>query len=69
MEPGSDAASRKELPGDPPQDLDSAFHGKTPKRRIEGLPIYIQAGQYQSNSPLPVNADGGRLVSSERIKT
>lgn len=43
MEPGSDAAYRSQLPGDLPYDFNNAYHGKTPKRSIEGPQICTQA--------------------------
>jgi hypothetical protein len=43
MEPGSDAEYRSQLPGDLPYDFNNAFHGKTPKRSIEGPQICTQA--------------------------
>ncbi len=43
MEPGSDAAWRSQLPGDLPYDFNNAYHGKTPKRSIEGPQICTQA--------------------------
>ncbi len=43
MEPGSDAAYRSQLRGDLPYDFNNAFHGKTPKRSIEGPQICTQA--------------------------
>lgn len=43
MEPGSDAAYRNQLAGDLPYDFNNPFHGKTPKRSIEGPQICTQA--------------------------
>jgi len=43
MEPGSDAAYRSQLPGDLPYDYNNTYHGKTPKRSIEGPQICTQA--------------------------
>ena len=43
MEPGSDAEYRSQLPGDLPYDFNNAYHGKTPKRSIEGPQICTQA--------------------------
>jgi hypothetical protein len=43
MEPGSDAAYRSQLTGDLPYDFNNAYHGKTPKRSIEGPQICTQA--------------------------
>ena len=45
MEPGSDQAYRKELPGDLPYEFGNLHHGKTPKRSIEGPQICTQAKQ------------------------
>jgi hypothetical protein len=43
MEPGSDSEYRSQLPGDLPYDFNSAFHGKTAKRSLEGPQICTQA--------------------------
>jgi hypothetical protein len=43
MEPGSDAAYRSQLTGDLPYDFGNIYHGKTPKRSIEGPQICTQA--------------------------
>ena len=43
MEPGSDEAYRKELPGDLAYEFNNPWHGKTPKRTIEGPQICTQA--------------------------
>lgn len=43
MEPGSDAAYRSRLAGDLAYEFGNAFHGKTPKRSIEGPQICTQA--------------------------
>ena len=43
MEPGSDAAYRSQLQGDLPYDFGNLWHGKTPKRSIEGPQICTQA--------------------------
>jgi len=43
MEPGSDAAYRSQLAGDLPYDFGNAFHGRTPKRSVEGPQICTQA--------------------------
>ena len=45
MEPGSDAAWRNRLRGDLPYDFNNLYHGKTPKRSIEGPQICTQAKQ------------------------
>jgi hypothetical protein len=43
MEPGSDAAYRGQLTGDLPYDFGNSYHGKTPKRSIEGPQICTKA--------------------------
>ena len=43
MEPGSDEAYRDQLKGDLRYDFNNAFHGKIPKRSIEGPQICTQA--------------------------
>lgn len=43
MEPGSDAPWRSQLPGDLPYDFNNAYHGKTPKRSLEGPQLCTQA--------------------------
>jgi hypothetical protein len=43
MEPGSDEAYRDQLPGDLAYTFNNLFHGKTPKRCIEGPQICTQA--------------------------
>jgi len=43
MEPGSDEAYRDKLPGDLPYVFGNAWHGKRPKRSIEGPQICTQA--------------------------
>ncbi|MFN3650225.1 MAG: alpha-L-fucosidase [Armatimonadota bacterium] len=43
MEPGSDAAYRDQLQGDLAYDFNNAYHGKIPKRSIEGPQICTQA--------------------------
>lgn len=43
MEPGSDVAYRKELQGDLAYDFNNSYHGKIPKRSIEGPQICTQA--------------------------
>lgn len=45
MEPGSDEAYRHELKGDLPYQFNNLWHGKTPKRSIEGPQICTQAKQ------------------------
>jgi sialidase-1 len=45
MEPGSDAAYRAALEGDLPYDFDNVYHGKIPKRSIEGPQICTKAGE------------------------
>src|SRR6266850_2097049 len=45
MEPGSDETYRHELKGDLPYEFNNAWHGKTPKRSIEGPQICTQAKQ------------------------
>src|SRR5437870_6745316 len=45
MEPGSDEAYREQLPGDLPYKFNNLYHGKTPKRSIEGPQICTQAKQ------------------------
>lgn len=45
MEPGSDEAYRAQLKGDLPYEFNNAYHGKTPKRSIEGPQICTQAKQ------------------------
>ncbi len=43
MEPGSDAAYRKQLTGDLPYEFNNLVHGRIPKRTIEGPQICTQA--------------------------
>jgi hypothetical protein len=43
MEPGSDEAYRDKLPGDLPYTFNNLYHGKRPKRSIEGPQICTQA--------------------------
>lgn len=43
MEPGSDAAYRKQLTGDLPYEFNNLYHGRIPKRTIEGPQICTQA--------------------------
>jgi len=43
MEPGSDEAYRGQLPGDLAYQFNNLYHGKTPKRSIEGPQICTQA--------------------------
>lgn len=43
MEPGSDETSRDRLPGDLKYEFNNLFHGKRPKRSIEGPQICTQA--------------------------
>ena len=43
MEPGSDEAYREKLPGDLPYLFNNAYHGKRPKRAIEGPQICTKA--------------------------
>ena len=43
MEPGSDEEYRDKLPGDLPYAFNNIFHGKRPKRSIEGPQICTQA--------------------------
>src|SRR5713226_5306749 len=45
MEPGSDEAYRDQLPGDLAYQFNNLWHGKTPKRSIEGPQICTQAKQ------------------------
>lgn len=45
MEPGSDEAYRAQLPGDLPYLFNNRYHGKRPKRSIEGPQICTKAGQ------------------------
>jgi hypothetical protein len=45
MEPGSDEAYRDQLPGDLAYPINNLYHGKTPKRSIEGPQICTQAKQ------------------------
>ena len=45
MEPGSDEAYRDQLPGDLAYQFNNSYHGKTPKRSIEGPQICTQARQ------------------------
>ncbi len=44
MEPGSDEAYRDQLPGDLPYHFNNSYHGKRPKRSIEGPQICTRAG-------------------------
>src|SRR5688500_5844701 len=43
MDPGSDEAYRDKLPGDLPYLFNNLYHGKRPKRSIEGLQICTKA--------------------------
>ncbi len=43
MEPGSDESYREKLPGDLPYLFNNAYHGKRPKRAIEGPQICTKA--------------------------
>ncbi len=45
MEPGSDEAYRDQLTGDLKYEIDNPYHGKIPKRSIEGPQICTQAKQ------------------------
>jgi hypothetical protein len=45
MEPGSDEAYRASLPGDLPYEFNNLYHGKIPKRSIEGPQICTKAGK------------------------
>src|SRR5688500_14810461 len=45
MEPGSDEAYRDQLPGDLPYLFNNTYHGKRPKRSIEGPQICTKAGR------------------------
>ena len=45
MEPGSDEAYRSKLPGDLPYEFNNLYHGKRPKRSIEGPQICTKAGK------------------------
>ena len=45
MEPGSDKSYRKELPADLVYEFNNPWHGKSPKRTIEGPQICTQAKQ------------------------
>jgi hypothetical protein len=45
MEPGSDEAYRDKLPGDLPYLFNNSYHGKRPKRSIEGPQICTKAGR------------------------
>src|SRR5688572_22719685 len=45
MEPGSDEAYRDQLPGDLPYLFNNAYHGRRPKRSLEGPQICTKAGQ------------------------
>src|SRR5215210_188546 len=45
MEPGSDEAYRNQLPGDLPYLFNNLYHGKRPKRCIEGPQICTKAGK------------------------
>lgn len=45
MEPGSDEAYRDQLPGDLPYLFNNSYHGKRPKRSIEGPQICTKAGR------------------------
>jgi hypothetical protein len=45
MEPGSDEAYRDQLKGDLAYLFNNSYHGKTPKRSIEGPQICTKAGQ------------------------
>jgi hypothetical protein len=45
MEPGSDEAYRDKLPGDLPYLFNNSYHGKRPKRSIEGPQICTKARQ------------------------
>ncbi|HYE31003.1 MAG TPA: hypothetical protein VEH27_06240 [Methylomirabilota bacterium] len=58
MEPGSDEAYRAQLPGDLPYEFNNLFHGKMPKRSIEGPQICTQAKQLS-----PSVTQGGDFVA------
>ena len=45
MEPGSDEAYRDKLPGDLPYHFNNLYHGKRPKRAVEGPQICTKAKQ------------------------
>jgi hypothetical protein len=45
MEPGSDEAYRDKLPGDLPYLFNNLYHGKRPKRCVEGPQICTRAGK------------------------
>jgi hypothetical protein len=45
MEPGSDEGYRDRLPGDLPYVFNNLYHGKIPKRSIEGPQICTKAGE------------------------
>lgn len=47
MEPGSDEAYRAQLPGDLAYVFNNPYHGRTPKRSIEGPQICTQAKEMQ----------------------
>src|SRR5437016_12890107 len=48
MEPGSDEAYRDKLPEHMVYQFGNEYHGKTPKRSIEGPQICTKAGQIES---------------------
>jgi hypothetical protein len=64
MEPGSDAEYRSQLAGDLPYDFNNAYHGKTPKRSIEGPQICTQAKELK-----PRVVEGKDFVAIEQSWT
>ena len=58
MEPGSDEAYRDKLPGDLPYVFGNEWHGKSPKRSIEGPQICTKAKELS-----PTVIEGGDFVA------
>jgi hypothetical protein len=58
MEPGSDEAYRDKLPGDLPYLFNNSYHGKRPKRSIEGPQICTKAKELSPRATL-----GGDFVA------
>ena len=61
MEPGSDEAYRDQLPGDLAYLFNNSYHGKTPKRSIEGPQICTKANEL---SPRVVRGEDFVAVTS-----
>jgi hypothetical protein len=64
MEPGSDEAYRDRLPGDLAYHFNNAYHGRHPKRSLEGPQICTKAGELD-----PRVIRGGDFVAVEQSFT